>query len=225
MKKMTEEHLAILRRHMVEMISIHTELASEEVGEAQLGERIRAAMLRVPRHRFVPAPLTLYAYQDMPLPIGFDKTLSQPFIIAIMTDLLSPQPHEVVLEVGTGLGYHAAVLAELCSRVWSVEIIEEFATEAESRLRALGYTNIGIRIGDGARGWTEHAPFDKILVTAATEQIPQTLLKQLKTAGRMVLPVGPAEVQRLTVIDKDAAGNVKSRELLPVRFSHLETVG
>ena len=149
-----------------------------------------AAMGRVPRHRFVPAPLAPVAYHDMPLPIGFDKTISQPFIVAVMTDLLDPRPHEVVLEVGTGLGYQAAVLAELAGRVWSVEIVEELATEAEARLRRLGYANVGIRIGDGSRGWAEHAPFDKIMVTAAAELTPPALIEQLKPGGRMVLPVG-----------------------------------
>ena len=223
MKPMTEEHFAILRRHMAEMIAIHTDLASDELGKATLDERVMAAMRRVPRHRFVPAPLAPYAYQDMPLPIGFDKTVSQPFIVALMTDLLAPQAHEVVLEVGTGLGYQAAILSELAGRVWSVEIVEEFAAEAEARLRRLGYTKVGIRIGDGSKGWAEHAPFDKILVTAAAERTPPALLEQLKPGGRLVMPVGPTEAQRLTVIDKSAAGAIESRELIPVRFSRLET--
>ena len=138
MKEMTEEHLAILRRHMVEVIAIHVELASEELGMAALDERVMAAMRRVPRHRFVPAPLVPYAYHDMPLPIGFDKTISQPFLVALMTELLDPEPHEVVLEVGTGLGYQAAILAELAGQVWSVEIVEEFALGAAAGLRRLG---------------------------------------------------------------------------------------
>ena len=169
MQAMREEHFAVLRRHMVEVIAIHVELASEEFGMAALDPRVLAAMERVPRHLFVPAPLAPFAYHDAPLPIGFDKTISQPFIVAVMTDLLDPRPHEVVLEVGTGLGYQAAVLAELAGRVWSVEIVEELATEAEARLRRLGYANVGIRIGDGSRGWAERAPFDKIVVTAAAE--------------------------------------------------------
>ena len=224
MKAMNEEHFAILRRHMVEVIAIHADLASDELGTAAFDERVMAAMRRVPRHRFVPAPLASYAYQDMPLPIGFDKTVSQPFIVALMTNLLAPQPHESVLEVGTGLGYQAAILAELAGRVWSVEIIEEFASEAESRLQRLGYTNIGICIRDGSRGWAEHAPFDKILVTAAAERPPPALLEQLKPGGRLVLPVGPSETQRLTVVSKTPAGRIETRELIPVRFSRLETV-
>ena len=224
MKPMDEKHLAVLRRHMVEMIEIHVDLASEELGKTELDERVMTVMRRVPRHLFVPDLVAAYAYQDMPLPIGFDKTISQPFIVALMTDLLAPQSHETVLEVGTGLGYQTAILAELARQVWSVEIIEEFASGAEALLAALGYVNVGIRVGDGARGWPEHAPFDKILVTVAAENAPPALLDQLKPEGRMVLPVGAEEAQFLTVIDKDAAGKLKTRKSIPVRFSRLETV-
>jgi protein-L-isoaspartate(D-aspartate) O-methyltransferase len=224
MKPMTEEHLAVLRRHMVELIAIHVELASEELGKAALDERVMAAMQRVPRHRFVPAPVAPYAYDDMPLPIGFDKTISQPFIVALMTDLVAPQPHETVLEIGTGLGYQTAIIAELAGEVWSVEIIEEFASHAETLLQAHGYSNVGIRVGDGSRGWPEHAPFDKILVSVASDGPPQALLDQLRQGGRMVMPLGSEEGQLLTVIDKDAAGHLKTRELIPVRFSRLETI-
>ena len=157
MKPMNEKHLAVLRRHMVEVIAIHADLASDELGKATLDERVMAAMRQVPRHRFVPEPLAPYAYQDMPLPIGFDKTVSQPFIVALMTDLLAPQPHEAVLEIGTGLGYQTAILAELAGQVWSVEIIEEFANHAEALLHDLGSSNVSIRIGDESRGWSEHA--------------------------------------------------------------------
>jgi protein-L-isoaspartate(D-aspartate) O-methyltransferase len=221
MKPMNEEHLAVLRRHMVEVIAIYADLESEQLGKAVLNERVMAAMLRVPRHLFVPAPAAPFAYQDMPLPIGFDKTVSQPFMVALMTDLLDPQPHEKVLEIGTGLGYQTAILAELAGQVWSVEIIEEFASHAAALLPALGMANVGIRIGDGSRGWPEHAPFDKILVTAAAEEAPPALLEQLKPGGRLVMPVG-SEVQLLTVIDKDAAGQLDARQLISVRFSRLE---
>ncbi|MFC4174267.1 protein-L-isoaspartate(D-aspartate) O-methyltransferase [Microvirga sp. GCM10011540] len=224
MKPMNEGHLAILRRHMVEVVAIHTDLASDEIGKATLDERVMEAMRKVPRHLFVPAPLAPYAYQDMPLPIGFDKTISQPFIVGLMTDLLSPQPHETVLEVGTGLGYQTAILAELSGRVWSIEIVEEFAGDAGVLLHHLGYTNIEIRDGDGSRGWREHAPFDKILVTAAAERPPPALLDQLKPGGRLVMPIGPEGMQRLTIIDKDEAGQTKARDLIPVRFSRLETI-
>jgi protein-L-isoaspartate(D-aspartate) O-methyltransferase len=151
MKPMTESHLAILRRHMVELIAIHADLASDEIGKAMLDDRVMAAMRKVPRHLFVPAPLAGYAYQDIPLPIGFDKTISQPFIVALMSDLLSPQPNEKVLEVGTGLGYQAAILAELASQVWGIEIVEEFASLARNVLRQLGYTRVDIRVGRLAR--------------------------------------------------------------------------
>jgi protein-L-isoaspartate(D-aspartate) O-methyltransferase len=224
MKPMDEKHLGVLRRHMVEMIEIHVDLASEELGKTELDERVMAVMRRVPRHLFVPDLVAAYAYQDMPLPIGFDKTISQPFIVALMTDLLAPQPHETMFEVGTGLGYQTAILAELARQVWSVEIIEEFASGAEALLAALGYVNVGIRVGDGARGWPEHAPFDKILVTVAAEDAPPALLDQLKPGGRMVLPVGAEEAQFLTVIDKDAAGKLTTRKSIPVRFSRLETI-
>jgi protein-L-isoaspartate(D-aspartate) O-methyltransferase len=224
MRPMTEEHLAILRGHMVEVIAIHADLASDELGKATFDPRVMAVMKKVPRHHFVPAQLALHAYQDMPLPIGFDKTTSQPFIVALMTDLLSPQPHETVLEIGTGLGYQAAILAELAARVWSVEIVEEFAAGAEVRLRRLGRTNVGIRVGDGSRGWAEHGPFDKILVAAAAERIPPALLEQLKPGGRLVMPRGPDEAQHLIVMDKDPSGYPTSRESIPVRFGRLETV-
>lgn len=225
MKALTEEHLAILRRHMVEMIAIHTDIASDELGKSGLDERVMAAMQRVPRHQFVLAPFAPHAYQDMPLPIGFDKTISQPFIVALMTDLLAPRPDDLVLEVGTGLGYQAAVFSELVRRVWSVEIVEEFAMEAESRLKRLGYANVAIRTGDGTRGWAEHAPFDKILVAAAAEEPPPALIDQLKPGGRLVMPMGATEAQRLTVIDKTPGGDIEVTESIPVRFGQLETVG
>ncbi len=227
MKPMTEAHLAVLRRHMVEAVAIHAELMEEELGKPALDARVLEAMLRVPRHLFVPGPFAAAAYQDAPLPIGFGKTISQPFMCALMTDLLAPGPHDVVLEVGTGLGYQTAVLAELAGRVWSVEIVEEFAAAAEARLRHLGYDAKvgGVRVGDGSRGWAERAPFDKILVAAAAERVPPALLEQLKPGGRLVLPLGAGEAQWLTVVDKGAEDEpTRVREVIPVRFSRLETV-
>jgi len=223
-KPLSEKHLAIFRRHMVEVVEIQVELMSEELDRASLDERVLTAMRRVPRHMFVPEQLAALAYQDTPLPIGFDKTISQPFINAVMTDLLELQPDDVVLEVGTGLGYQAAILAQLVSQVWSVEIVEEFVSQAEARLQHLGCANVGIRIGDGSRGWVEHAPFDKILVTAAAERPPTALLDQLKPGGRIVMPVGGGEAQELATIDKDADGGRRIRRLIPVRFTRLETV-
>lgn len=225
MKPMTDQHLAILRRHMVELIAIYADLMSEEIGKAAFDPRILGAMQHIPRHRFVPAELAALAYQDSPLPIGFDKTISQPFICALMLDLLDSRPEDVVLEVGTGLGYLAAVLAELSAEIWSVEIVEEFGSDAEQRLEQLGYRNVGVRIGDGSRGWVDHAPFDRIVVSAAAGEPPQALVDQLKPGGRMVLPLGSDETQQMTVIDKTMGGEFVVRQVIPVRFSRLETGG
>jgi protein-L-isoaspartate(D-aspartate) O-methyltransferase len=223
MRPMTDEHLAILRRHMVEVVGIHVELSGEALGKTALDPRVTAALLRVPRHLFVPPELADLAYADTPLPIGFDKTISQPFIAAVMLDLLAVGSRDVVLEVGTGLGYQAALLSELAARVWSVEVVEEFAAEAGLRLSDLGYATVGIRVGDGSRGWAEHAPFDRILVTAAAAQVPRALVEQLKAGGRMVLPLGPPEAQALTVIEKAEDGAVTARRVLPAQFTELET--
>ena len=224
MKPLTEKHLAILRRHMVEMIDIHYDLAEEEIGKGALPPRLREAFLQVPRHVFVPAQIAGAAYQDTPLPLGFDKTVSQPFIGALMLDLLDVEPGQRVLEVGTGLGYQAAVLAQLGAEVWTVEIVEEFASAATIRLGALGYANVTIRVGDGSRGWSDHAPFDRILVTAAANELPTALTEQLKAGGRMVIPIGPeGEVQQLSVASKDGTG-VHTRAIMPVRFTQLETM-
>ncbi|MEA3040513.1 MAG: protein-L-isoaspartate(D-aspartate) O-methyltransferase [Sphingomonadales bacterium] len=223
MKPMTDQHLAILRRHMVEVIGLHFDLAGEEIGKEELDPALQRALLRVPRHLFVPAQLAVAAYQDTPLPIGFDKTVSQPFIGALMLDLLQVERGMRVLEVGTGLGYQAAVLAELGARLWTVEIVEEFASEAGMRLSTLGYEGISLRVGDGSRGWAEHAPFDRILVTAAAKEPPQALLGQLAPGGRMVIPLGPREVQQLSVIEKRADGDISRREVMAVRFTQLET--
>ena len=214
---MTEKHFAVLRRHMVEVIEIHADLQEHELGKGVLEERVMTAMLRVPRHLFVPKAIAHLAYQDMPLPIGFEKTISQPYMCALMTDILAPERQDTVLEVGTGLGYQTAILAELAGHVWSVEIVEEFADSAQVRLGQLGNTNVGIRIGDGSRGWPEHAPYDKILV-------PGALLEQLKPTGRLVMPLGPTDAQQLTIVDKGTDGVVRRQPVIPVRFSRLETV-
>jgi protein-L-isoaspartate(D-aspartate) O-methyltransferase len=163
------------------------------------------------------------AYADTPLPVGHGKTISQPFIVALMTDLLELQPEDTVLEVGTGLGYQTAVLAQLARRVYSVELIEPLSAGAAVRLKRLGYAdNIELRIGDGRRGWPERAPFPKIIVTAAPEVIPPALLQQLAPGGRMVIPAGLKGAQQLLVVSKDETGMLASREVLPVAFSALE---
>ena len=222
MKPLTEQHLAIFRRHMVEMIDVHFDLSCQELGRESLGPRLRQALLDVPRHLFVPPQLMAVAYQDTPLPIGFDKTLSQPFMAAAMIDLLDLAPGTRVLEVGTGLGYQAALMAEVGASVWSVEIVEEFAEAAKARLQALGY-DTDVRVGDGSRGWPEHAPFDAVLVTAAALVPPQPLLDQLKPGGRMVLPIGNKDGQQLTLVEKKLDGETLNRSIMPVTFSLLET--
>jgi protein-L-isoaspartate(D-aspartate) O-methyltransferase len=202
---------------------VHFDLASEEIGTDTIEGCLRDALLEVPRHLFVPPQLAAVAYQDTPLPIGFDKTVSQPFIGALMLDLLDLERGQRVLEVGTGLGYQAAVMAELGASVFSVEIVEEFAEGARLRLGSLGY-DVEIRVGDGSRGWAEHAPFDRILVTAAAKAPPQALIDQLAEGGKMVIPVGEGDVQQLSVIEKDEHGIVETREVMAVRFTRLETM-
>ena len=222
MKPMTEQHLAIYRRHMVEIIDMHFDLSSDEIGKDALNPELRRALMDVPRHLFVPQSLMLMAYQDTPLPIGFDKTISQPFIGALMIDLLGVERGTRVLEVGTGFGYQAAVMAEMGAEVFSVEVVEEFAETAKARFDILGY-EIEVRVGDGTRGWPEHAPFDRILVTAAAEEPPPALIEQLEPGGRMVIPIGGHDIQQLSVIDKTGSGEIRTREIMPVRFTELET--
>ena len=222
MKPMTEAHLAILRRHMVEVVDMHFDLAEEELGRDSLSAPLRRALLEVPRHLFVPAQLMVVSYQDTPLPIGFDKTLSQPFIGALMLELLEVGPGQKVLEVGTGLGWQAAVIAEMGADLFSVEIVEEFAQAARLRLASLDH-QVEIRVGDGSRGWSGHAPFDRILVTAAAAEPPQPLVDQLAPGGRMVIPLGGKDVQQLSLVTKGSAGTVAMRGVLQVRFTQLET--
>jgi protein-L-isoaspartate(D-aspartate) O-methyltransferase len=178
-----------------------------------------AAMRTVPRHDFVPPDQRAYAYLDMPLPIGLDQTISQPAVVALMTELIVPRKGKRVLEVGTGSGYQAAVLAEAGCHVWTIEIFEALAKEARARLARLGYSNVEVRHGDGYAGWPEQAPFDAIVVTAAADSIPPALLDQLAPRGRLVMPVGdPDSEQQLVLVQKDATGRLASRELIPVRF-------
>lgn len=220
----TEAQFTVARREMVEQVALYTHLVSDQIGRESLSDQVMNAIKAVPRHAFVPPELRPYAYLNQPLPIGFGKTISQPFIVALMTDLLDVQPEDRILEVGTGLGYQAAILAELVKAVYSVEIIGELAHEAKNRLRQYGYFNIELREGDGSLGWPEHAPFDKIIVTAAPQLIPSALLDQLKMGGRMVLPIGiSADSQQLILIQKDESGSIGTEEILPVRFSPLIT--
>jgi len=212
---------AELRREMVEQIARHAQLAARETGKAYLSETVMEVMKAVPRHEFVPVELRAFAYSDSPLPIGYDKTISQPFIVALMTDLLDLQPTDRVLDVGTGLGYQAAILAKLVDRVYTVEILEELAEGARRRLADQGSINVELRIGDGSRGWPEHAPFDKILVAAAPDLIPTPLLDQLKPGGKMVIPAGIEDAQQLMLVEKNEKGQLNVEEILPVRFSSL----
>jgi protein-L-isoaspartate(D-aspartate) O-methyltransferase len=184
---------------------------------------VLAAMNAVPRHRFVPPELVPEAYDDRPLPIGFGQTISQPFIVAFMTEALGLVGGERVLEVGTGCGYQAAVLAEIVDDVFTIEIIPELAETAARRLRELHYRNVHVRSGDGGHGWPEAAPFDAILVAAAPKDVPGALVEQLRVGGRMVLPLG-GESQELILVEKDASG-VRQRALLPVRFVPMTGTG
>jgi protein-L-isoaspartate(D-aspartate) O-methyltransferase len=188
-------------------------------GKDGLDERVLAALFEVERHRFVSEYLLSEAYANHPLPIGHGQTISQPYIVALMTDLLAPGPDDVVLEVGTGSGYQAAVLAKLVRQVYSIEIIEPLVVAAEARLRNLGYRNVATRLGDGYFGWQDQAPFDAIIVTAAASHVPPPLIEQLKPGGRMVIPVGGRfTVQYLLLLEKTEVGEIRTRQITAVRF-------
>ena len=207
------------RRHMVEEIVALARESRAATGRATLSERVLAAMAKVPRHDLVPAGQKAVAYANRPLPIGLGQTISQPFIVALMTDLMEVKPGDRVLEIGTGSGYQAAVLAELAGTVYTVEIVEPLAREAAGRLKQLGYRNVVAKSGDGYQGWPEHAPFDAIMVTAAPREAPQPLIEQLKPGGRLVVPVGgQATGQELLLIEKKPDGTVARRNILAVRF-------
>ncbi len=189
------------------------------LGKESMDPRVLDALGRVPRHEFVSALLRFHAYDNRPLPIGHGQTISQPYIVAAMTDLLQVAAGDSVLEIGTGSGYQAAVLAELGAKVSSIEIVEPLAREAAERLRRLGYANIATKIGDGYHGWPERGPFDAIVVTAAANHVPPPLVRQLKPGGRMVIPVGaPFQPQQLLLVEKRHSGMVTTRQLMPVRF-------
>ena len=211
-----------LRQQMIAVIAAQAVFASGEIGKAAINTRVLEVMGKIPRHNFVPAEIRPYAYADSPLPIGCSKTISQPCICALMTDLLDVQPGDTVLEIGTGLGYQAAVLSALAKKVYSVEIIEELAEQAKRRLADQRCANVELKLANGFHGWPEHAPYDKVIVTAGTDLVPAPLLNQLRPGGRMVIPTGLPDSQQLVLVEKDAAGRTRTKEILRVRFSLLE---
>ncbi|HKW38220.1 MAG TPA: protein-L-isoaspartate(D-aspartate) O-methyltransferase [Burkholderiales bacterium] len=220
----SQQHEA-MRQQMVAEVVADAVFLTQQIGKSALDARVIEVMGRIPRHEFVPVELQAYSYINSPLPVGYGKTVSQPFIIALMTDLLEPRAGDTVLEVGAGVGYQAAILSELVKQVYSIDIIEELALETRRRLGRLGYRNVEIGVGNGYYGWSEHAPFDRIIVTAAPDLIPPPLIAQLKPGGRMVIPAGIPDKQQLMVLEKSADGRLATREVLPVRFSELEEGG
>ena len=190
-----------------------------ETGRTSFEQRVMEVMEQVPRHQFVPDSEKIHAYENRPLPIGYGQTISQPYIVALMTDLLRIDDHDVVLEIGTGSGYQAAILSKLVDKIYTIEIIEELGSAAQERLAKLGYNNVNVKLSDGYYGWEEAAPFDGIIVTAAVSQIPPPLIQQLNPGGRMIVPIGePFFVQHLTLVEKDQQSNINTRNILPVAF-------
>ena len=207
------------RSELVAEVRADVRYTSRHLGRDELDPTVLAALGRVPRHEFVPADYRRYAYQNRPLPIGYGQTISQPYIVAIMTDLLDLERDDVVLEIGTGSGYQAAILAEVVDAVYSIEIIPELGEEVRERLTRLGYEDVETRIGDGYYGWPEQAPFDAVIVTAASGHVPPPLIEQLRPGGRMVIPVGgPFSTQQLMLLTKTEEGEIRSRQVLPVAF-------
>ena len=215
----SEALFAEKRAEMVAVIEGDVRATADYTGLARFDARVMQTMGRVPRHLFVPPERVDYAYENRPQPIGFGQTISQPYIVALMTELLDVDEDSVVLEVGTGSGYQAAVLAELVDRVHTIEIVEPLYKQVTDRLTKLGYDNVTTRLGDGYYGWAEHAPFDAIAVTAAASHVPPPLIRQLRPGGRMVIPVGGRfMVQQLLLIEKSSDGSLQTRQVLPVRF-------
>ena len=207
------------RNHLVQLIKANVALSNDYLLSEHLDARVLDAIRVVPRHEFVPKKYRKHAYKNRPLPIGYGQTISQPVIVAIMTDLLQLKPTDRVLEIGTGSGYQAAVLAKLVDTVYSIEIVEALFERSTHDLKRLGFDNVITRSGDGYFGWPEQAPFDRIIVTAANSHIPPSLLKQLKPRGRMIIPVGGQfMIQHLVLVIKDAENNITTQQLLPVRF-------
>jgi protein-L-isoaspartate(D-aspartate) O-methyltransferase len=214
-----EEPFKRERERMLDEIDTRMQLTAGWTGQPRLAPRVHHAIARVPRHRFVPLEERRLAYSDRALPIGEGQTISQPFVVALMTELLQPEPTDRVLEIGTGSGYQAAVLAECVARVFTIEIVRALGERAAALLSELGYQNVEVRIGDGYLGWPEAAPFDRVVVTAAPDHIPQPLIDQLKPGGRMVVPVGPRDLdQDLLLLTKDLAGHTVTESKIPVRF-------
>jgi len=213
-----QDHAAARARMVVEIDATYADTRAE-TGLAAMSPRVRAAMGKVERHRLVSRDLAADAYRNHPLPIGHGQTISQPYIVALSADLIDPQPGHVVLEVGTGSGYQAAVLAELVQKVYTIELLPELGRAAAANLASLGYANIEAKIGDGYAGWPERAPFDGIVVTAAAPRIPPALVAQLRPGGKMVIPVGEKwDIQHLLLVTRRADGSVEERRVLPVRF-------
>lgn len=207
------------RQRLLERVVAEVRETGQTTGVYVLSDRVLQALRTVPRHCFVPSEQRDCAYADIPLPIGRGQTISQPFIVALMSELLAANAEDVVLEIGTGSGYQSAVLTVLARQIYSLERIPELANAATCRLQELGLHNISVRVGDGCLGWEEHAPFDRIIVTAAAGDVPEALLRQLKPGGRLVIPVGlPQRTQDLQVIDKDGQGQIQVRSVLPVVF-------
>jgi len=214
-----QENYRAERQRMLEEIEAEVWATRGALGKAELDPRVSAAIREVPRHEFVPAEWRDAAYWNCPLPIGHGQTISQPYIIAAMTDLLAVPAEGRVLEIGTGCGYQAAVLASLCAWVYSIEIVAPLGREAQERLARLGYDNVTVRVGDGFVGWPEQGPFDGVIVTAAAAKVPQPLQEQLKPGGRMILPLqSEAGGQSLVMVEKDQTGGISRRHILPVRF-------
>ena len=208
-----------LRTRLTEEIRQDVLVTAQHTGRDRLDSRVLSAIGREPRHEFVPGNVREDAYENRPLPIGYGQTISQPYIVALMTDLLEPEDDHVVLEVGTGSGYQAAILARLVKHVYTMEIVEPLADRASATLDRLGYDNVTVRHGDGYFGWSDHAPYDGIIVTAAGSSIPPPLVEQLKPGGKMILPVGGRfTAQYLVLVTKAADGSTRTRQILPVRF-------
>jgi protein-L-isoaspartate(D-aspartate) O-methyltransferase len=213
-----QDRHATQRARMVAEIAAMARETGGATGRPRFSEAVMTAMGKVPRHRFVPVLHEGSAYENRALPIGEGQTISQPFVVALMTDFVDPKPGHTVLEVGTGSGYQAAVLAELVAKVYTIEIVEPLGRRAMKLLEQLGYRNVEVRIGDGYNGWPEAAPFDAIVVTAAPAEIPKPLIDQLKPGGRMVIPAGSYDSQYLLLVEKRPDGTFTTKRTLPVRF-------